>query len=422
MMRGVGEAAQELGYDNAERCLLHFLMDAADQNEFEILASYLTIGETYFFREPRSFEFLAESVLTPLLTERARTTKMIRIWSAGCCSGEEVYTLAILVDQLLGTAPDWNVTILGTDINRRFLERAERGRYGAWSFRQEPPGLRSRYFSPSEDGRMQVVTPRLRKMVSFYYLNLAQDHFPSVMSMTNAMDIIFCRNVLMYFTPEIAQKVVAFFHRSLLDGGVLVTSAVEASGTNFANFAALRGGEVPIFRKIADEPAPIPMRIAEARLPVPDEPLPSPNAAPESPEPSDLLTQARDFADRGKLDEALARCGEAIAIDKVWPSPHYLQAMIHQERGEPAEAVSALKRVLFLDKSHALACYSLAELEHRLGRERESVRHYRNAMDLVEAMGDPQPLADGEGMTAGRLRDILRAALHSERTPPRMAP
>ena len=422
LKRGVGHAASELGFSDPEACIDHFLRTGPDQPAFEILASHLTIGETYFFREPRSFDALAERILPPLIEERRRTTRMLRMWSAGCCTGEEPYSLAILLDQMIGDLSGWTVTILGTDINRRFLDRAERGVYGDWSFRAERPHLRQLYFKHAETGRGSVILPRIRRMVSFAYLNLAQDHYPSVVSMTNAMDVIFCRNVLMYFTPDTAKKVVALFHRSLLDDGVLVTSAVEASGTAFPQFAAIGGGALPLFRKLPERAAasPIPQPVVEnftgsesGRAEDAANPPPTAQMA----DPAMLVTLARGLADQGRLEEALERCREAIALDKIQPAQHYLMAMIHQERGELSEAVQALKRVLFLDGSHALAHFSLAELERRLGRGQESRRHYRNTLDFLGDLPADLELADGDGMTAGRLCEIVRATLSAEEAP-----
>ena len=429
LMRGVGVAAGELGFPDPEQCIDHFLSGAPDQASFDILASHLTVGETYFFREPRSFDALAEQILPPLIEERRRTTRLLRIWSAGCCTGEEPYSLAILLDQMIGDLTGWTVTILGTDINRRFLARAESGVFGDWSFRIQRPHLRELYFRRAETPRNSVILPRIRRMVSFAYLNLAQDHYPSVVSMTNAMDVIFCRNVLMYFTPDTAQKVVAFFHRSLLDNGILVTSAVEASGAEFPHFAMIGGGSLPLFRKLPEGMTAKPDE-ASADLGEFDssaavrlyedgyyaETTERIGAALGHPptDPAMLVLMARALANQGQLEAALERCREAVELDKVQPAQHYLLAMIQQERGELDEAVSALKRVLFLDRHHALAHFSLAELERRLGRNQQSRRHYRNALDFLENQPLDAELPDGDGMNAGRLREIIRATLAAD--------
>ena len=167
------------------------------------MASYLTIGETYFFRVEPDFNALENHILPELIHLRKDTGKYLRIWSAASSTGEEPYSLAILVRKLIPDIKDWNITILATDINTRSLAKAEKGIYGNWSFRNNPEWLKKIYFTPLLDERYQI-NRNIKDMVSFFYLNLARDTYPSLLNNTNGMDIIFCRNVLMYFTPELA--------------------------------------------------------------------------------------------------------------------------------------------------------------------------------------------------------------------------
>ena len=190
-----------LGLRDAEAYVQWLLSSPLTRREIETLASHLTVGETYFFREKRSFDILEEQVLPELIRLHRGDGMRLRIWSAGCCTGEEPYSVAMLLDRMIPDLADWNVTILATDINPRFLEIASAGVYGEWSFRAIPPGIRERYFSPLPGGRMQIAQ-RIRRMVTFSFLNLAEDVYPSLVNNTNAMDVVLCRNVLMYFTPE----------------------------------------------------------------------------------------------------------------------------------------------------------------------------------------------------------------------------
>ena len=186
------------------------------------------MGETYFFRERRAFEILEQSLLPGLIAARRKTEKRLRFWSAGCSTGEEPYSLAILLDKLIPDLKDWNVTILATDINTGALRKAEEGIYSDWSFRDNPPWFKEHYFE-KVDGNHHRLLPRIRKMVTFSYLNLSEDHYPALQNNTNAMDFIFCRNVLMYFAPGQIGLTVERFHRSLLDGGCLIVSPVETA-------------------------------------------------------------------------------------------------------------------------------------------------------------------------------------------------
>ena len=125
--RGITAAAREFDLPDAESCALRLLSTSPTQNHTEILASHLTVGETYFFREKRSFEVLEEHVLPELLRSRRGVERRLRIWSAGCCTGEEPYSVAMLLDRLIPDPGEWNVTILATDINPRFLKKAAEG-------------------------------------------------------------------------------------------------------------------------------------------------------------------------------------------------------------------------------------------------------------------------------------------------------
>jgi len=223
--RGIAAASREAGYAEAEAYIRWLLTAPLTRTQIEGLASHLTVGETYFFREKRSLEILEQQILPELLRTRAQTEKHLRIWSAGCCTGEEPYSIAMLLDQLIPDLEKWNVTILATDINPQFLRKAAKGIYGAWSFRDTPGWIRERYFTKRQDGRFEIQ-PRIRRRVTFSYLNLAEDAYPSLVNSTNAMDVILCRNVLMYFAQERARKVVDNLHRSLVDGGWLITRAL----------------------------------------------------------------------------------------------------------------------------------------------------------------------------------------------------
>jgi chemotaxis protein methyltransferase CheR len=149
--------------------------------------------------------------------------------------GEAPYSIAILLSRFLDPA-EWNVTILGTDINTRFLRKASEGVYSSWPFRDTPRWVKAGYFRRTPQGRLQVL-PRIRRMVTFSRLNLAEDVYPALDTGTNGMDLIICRNVLMYFAADAARAVADRFHRSLVEGGWLIVSPTEASHALFQDFA-----------------------------------------------------------------------------------------------------------------------------------------------------------------------------------------
>ena len=192
-----------------------------DPREYEHLLASLTIGFTSFFRDASTFETLRDQVLRPLLHERARRgERRFRAWSAGCATGEETYSLAILLHQILGPrVRHWDVRILGTDIDPRALERARRGVYTPFSFRGTQWPRLDRFFSITAEGR--AVIPQLKALVHFQRHNLMTDPPPG------RFDLILCRNVLIYFRRSQQVDLCRQFHQALVPAGILVLGKTE---------------------------------------------------------------------------------------------------------------------------------------------------------------------------------------------------
>lgn len=464
--RGIRSVTREFEFDDAESCIRWLLSSPLTKSQVEMLASYLTVGETYFFRERQSFEMLEERILPELTRRRRDGDRRFRIWSAGCCTGEEPYTIAILLKQVLPDLEDWQITILATDINPRFLQKASEGMYGEWSFRGVPPGIKERHFTKRHGGRFEIL-PEIKKMVTFSYLNLAVDTYPSLLNNTNAMDLIFCRNVLMYFSPERAKQVVRKFHHSLLDGGWLIVSPSETSHILYAQFVTVNFPEVIFYKKDSHKTSavvsygleqetkpPLPPTIPFSFAPPPkpeltiSEPLKEPVAPDTSEEkvvepehnlyaeamdlyqqgryeeaaqtlstllardPSDskaMALLARVHANQGNLTEATRWCEKALAADKLSPACHVLHATILQEQGVTQEAIRALQRALYLDQNLVLAHFALGNIARQQGKFKETSKHFENARQLLAAYPQEDILPESEGMTAGRLMEIIRS-------------
>jgi chemotaxis protein methyltransferase CheR len=448
--RGIGAAAREFGFHDAASCTQWLVSSPLTQSQIATLASHLTVGETYFFREPKTFARLEARILPELLHCQRGSEQRLRIWSAGCCTGEEPYSVAILLRQMIPDLQDWHIMILATDIHPRFLQKAAEGVYNEWSFRDIPRWIKERYFTSTKGGGWAIL-PHIKQMVMFSSLNLAEDTYPSLLNNTNAMDIIFCRNVLMYFSPEKAKEVIHKLYRSLVPGGWLLVSPSETSHMLFAQFETVNFPDVILYKK-PQIGAPETGRVGEWELSLPGAPLggiadasfpaaeeqpkieasratPYPGAAKlyeqghaaEAAEPlgawrsqisadAQALAQlARVYANQGQLAVALAWCEKAVAADKLNPGYHYLLATILQERGQIAEAMQSLKRALYLDQHFVLAHLALGTLTQRQGLLKESHKHFANALALLSAYGQDEILPESEGMTAGRLREIIRS-------------
>lgn len=451
-------AAREMGFAETAEFILWLLSSPLSRSQIEILARHLTVGETYFFRDPEIFRLLEERILPKLLLSRRRSGRHLRIWSAGCATGEEPYSLAILLCRMLISPPEWNVTILGTDINPLALGRAAEGVYSEWSFRDAPPWLKEGYFRKRPDGHFEIL-PRLREMVTFSSLNLTENVYPCLANNTNAMDLILCRNVLMYFVPELTDRVVERFHNTLTDGGWLIVSPTETSLASSARLSAVHFPEAILFRKqeaavkgpgmVFNEERPA-ARILPLQPPTvcPGEPLPDsrPLAAVPTPLPTaDRLAEAQDLYGQGhyagaaeKLEGLLAPrpddpralallarcranqgdfaaagrwCEKAIAADKLDAGLRYLQALILEEQGAFDAAAEALKRTLYLDHGFVLAHFALGNLSRRQGDPARAEKHFRNALALLNACPPDEALPEAEGMTTGRLGEIIGTLL-----------
>ncbi|MBI3376701.1 MAG: tetratricopeptide repeat protein [Betaproteobacteria bacterium] len=414
--RGVREIARAAGAGDIGAMMRELSSAPLTRRQIDLLAGQFTVGETYFFRERNSFEAFQSHVLPELLQARRNAQRRLRIWSAGCCTGEEPYSIAMLLDRLLARDEEWNVTLLATDVNPAFLRKAAQGRYGEWSFRDTPASFRDHYFRKTRDGRYEIE-PHIRGMVRFAYLNLAGDAYPSIANDTGAMDVIFCRNVLMYFTAERAARVIDGLHRCLLDGGWLITSPAETSNALFPQFTAAYFSGAVLYRKAARAVTP---RELEQRDALPEPPWPpssitlaerdieqTPATQAPQGECETALGRARACANDGRLAEAAEWCAQAIAADKLNPVLHYLLASIRRERGENAEAAQSLGHALYLDPHFALAHFALGNLRLQQGRVREAERHFEHALAQLHARPRDEILPESDGLAAGRLCEII---------------
>jgi chemotaxis protein methyltransferase CheR len=437
LQRGLAAAAAEFGFADSASCVDWLLSASLTRPQLNILASHLTIGETYFFRERKAFDALAEHVLPELIRRRRGRGQQLRLWSAACSTGEEPYSLAILVQRLLPDWKDWNLTILATDINERFLRKAVAGVFGEWSFRDSPPGFKERYFTPTPEGRFEIAAD-IKKCVSFAHMNLAQDRFPPPAIDTNAMDVIFCRNVLIYFTASHTRKLVENLRHALVDEGWLVVSPSECSQALFSRFVAVNFPGSILYRKgtveeripaawapssdtVAAIAAPA---IAAAHLsaqpsaPPSAPPSTQPSTMPASPVcaedtrgPQAFSLQARALANQGRHADALAWSERWIASDRIDAAAHYMHAMILQEMGEHEEARNSLQRTVYLQPDFALAHFALGNLARAETRTAQANKHFSNALRLLRGCPPNALLPESDGMTAGRLVEIIATLL-----------
>lgn len=196
--------------------------DPAGPQEIEDAAESITTHETYFFREEYQLRAFRDEVLGALYDAR-RGARRLAVWSAGCSTGEEPYTLAMLLLEA-GIPRGWDVRIFGSDLSRRVIAHARRGIYGPSSFRACPDRYRSQYFRPTSDGQHEV-SREVRALCHFGQLNLVD---AARVALIGKLDVIFCRNVLIYLEPTARRAVVDQFYRRLSPGGVLLLGHSES--------------------------------------------------------------------------------------------------------------------------------------------------------------------------------------------------
>lgn len=438
-----------------------------DSGLWDELIKQLTINETYFFRHREQIDALRKHIL-PDIIARHWSDRTLRIWSAGCATGEEPYTLAILLRQLIPDIGRWKLLILATDINRQALDFAASARYREWSFREVDLEIRERYFERKKD--RFILDPVIRQMVTFAYLNLAEDSYPSPLNQTSYLDLILCRNVSIYLPKNIIKEMADRFFKCLSVGGWLVLGPSETGSEFYSRFQMLTFNGSTVYQKIGIS-SPQFMRTTAAsndvlsipsfemspqtnfparRFPLPDEtPAPHVSAVSERDIPSmdtsaELLEQAKGFikqfryddarscllkylaqkpdsveaqyrmacleANAGRLDDARQWAQKALMIEPLRSDIRYVLAMILQSQGDIEEAIGQLKKVIYLDPDFILAHFSIFHLYEKEGRTEEARRHRTTAVSLALRLAPDTVLAGSDDLTAAQVISLADVA------------
>ncbi len=320
---------------------------ADDREEFDALVDEVIVPETWFFRGGADlFAHLARHVRDAVAARPP--DRPFRALSAPCSSGEEPYSLAIALTE--ARVPPGRWTIDGLDLSRRVLERARRGRYGEAAFRETEPELRRRYFRAAEGG--WEIVPEVRSAVRFVRGNLVE---APVLAGAGPFDLVFCRNLLIYLDPAARARVLATLDRLLAPDGLLCTGHAEPLSLLDRRFRPTGAPGFFLYRR-GDAAAP--------------------------------LARARQLADTGKLDEALAACTAHLAGAGPSADLYSLQGIIHQARQERAEAAECFRKALYLEPAHAEALTHLLFLCEEDGDSAAAAR-LRRRLRRTTAGGGP---------------------------------
>jgi chemotaxis protein methyltransferase CheR len=389
---------------------------------WQLLLRRVTIGETYFFRHAAQFAALQEKVLPKLIQKRREANfKYLRIWSAGSATGEEIYSVAILLRELLPDIADWTLSLLGTDINQEFLEMARQGRYRTHSFRSETRSdIQERYFK-LENGYF-VLDSQIRQMVQFLPLNLVTGEYPSYNSRTVHQDLIICRNVTIYFDEATTRSIVKRFYTALNEGGWLMVGHAEPLASTYKDFTVQNFPDTIFYQKLNAETPQLEMKptiLAEtktAALPKQATAISKAKTQPfikeaSKPEPEVTVAMVRSIVDREDWDTAMSLLSILESHSPMDCEVHYLRGIVLMHSGKLDSARQALRRSLYCEPSYALAHYAMGEIA---AQEKDFVaaqRAWLLAERAVAGMGDYVLISESDGLTTEMFRSLLALRL-----------
>jgi chemotaxis protein methyltransferase CheR len=417
--------------------------------EFQRLVPALTVGETSFFRTQSHFTALKRLVIPDFLARKRKKNSRIRVWSAGCASGEEAYSLAMTFHQEVGDLHEWDFQVLATDISGHAIRRASEGTYSAKEVRRVPEQIRDRYFTRMGD--RFIIDRRIQDLVQFRTLNLnAWASAAGFEGVEPGVDLVFCENVIIYFSRSIIEQIIQRFHNVLAPGGYLFLGYSESLYRIQHAFQNISFQQTYFYRKdpsggarrwrrrtpVEGVPAPSPPldplpRIVASPPLLPDITLPADGPPDESAEASPLpeslpvasgddVPREEERREEGEAAEppsaelrpafALIREGRFAEAGEILdahlegapldPEAHYLRGLAFEGAQEEEEAVRQWRQSLFLDPVHVQAHIRLGDQLARRGDTDSALLHFRNALRALEAGAEPF-MVTPEGVLAG---------------------
>lgn len=408
--------------DDLSAYLSRLMTTSYTDSEWQQVIQALTIGETYFMREKAHFDMLRNDILPPIIAKRRENGNLyLNIWSAGCASGEEAYSLAILLHELLPDIARWNIHLLGTDLNGYSLGLARGGVYREWAFRQMDSLFKATYFDSTPDGWR--IKPFLAGRVSFRHANVLEA-MPAPQ-----FDVIICRNVLLYFSPPNALKAETIFHDALAPTGVLILGHAEIIRQR------------PLWTVHTQDDTTIYMKGASPTLLKPDTPEKPPtrlllqsiyeqavNAiqTEQHPQAETLIREllhaephnagghllmAVVYANQQKSTDAHFHLDLALDYNPLLADAHYVRAMLHWETGQMTQAEESLRAALYSQRNHPLASWMMGDYQQKIGADARAAHHWQNAQRAIKPLLPECPVCVVSPMLAGQLGDILAEKL-----------
>jgi chemotaxis protein methyltransferase CheR len=353
--------------------------------EWEALTLLLTTGETYFFRDRGQLNLIQTTILPELIASKnqvraiTQTKPSLRIWSAGCSTGEEAYSLATIVRELIPNYLNWNLLILGTDINTESIAKAKVGSFSEWSFRMVAPSIKEHYFKLQN--RNWQLDEHIRQMVTFRSGNLLTDNYPRLNSDIYNMDIIICRNVFIYFNAENVATILDKFYQALSPGGYLITGHAELQGINLKGFVPQAYEESIVYQRVENiQNIPIaPTSLAPKEIPQAYQPITFKHA-PLTPKTSQLHSPAKSQS--ASLDKSRSQTNKSATAsnpsDKL--ALHNAKAIFDQ--GNYALAIQQTEQILKQRPGDLEAIALIAHAFCNLGQHEQAISYCEQAIAL----------------------------------------
>lgn len=379
--------------------------------EHQQLSLALTTGETYFFRDQGQMDLLSQHILPELLA-RNRNERRLRIWSAGCASGEEAYSLAMLLDELDEDLSGWEILILGTDINSEALLKARQGHYRDWSFRQVTEQRRDHYFQHIQ--ATWVLNARIRERVHFRQFDLATECFPA--DDLNQMDLIVCRNVFIYLEPDRVTQIADKMTAALVEGGYLMTGHGELYAHHLGDLRTRIFPHSIVYQKAPHPQAP--------SIALPQKPAPASSKARMIPPVAKTervnacavvavtMQAAWAYANQGQPEQARVSCTKLIAQNPLDHQPYYLLALLAQEQEDLDETKALLKKTLYLAPDFVSAYLELGDIYAKENSPTWAFKMWTCAFKLLQQLPEDTPVEMFGNSTVGEVLKFVENRLH----------
>ncbi len=370
--KAVQRRMDRLGLQDAPRYLQQV---SRDGGEFDELVSLLTINETYFYREAEQLRLLTETLI-PRLLARQEEGKPLRILSAGCSTGEEPYSIAMAALEAFGEQASKLIRIEAGDIDNQALKRAREGVYSPFSFRCLPDALRERYFTPI-DGRFRIDDP-VRSLVRFQPLNLLGEVIPDALQ---GVDIVFFRNVSIYFDTATREVILRNLHRMMDEQGLLIVGVAESMANDLGVFELVEEGGMFYFSKLTQTPRPAPGPVPTVELAAPPpraRMVPRPPLETAEVEPSEVLADAQRLLQEKRYDDAGALLRGMLAT-QLHLKGRLLLAWVYLQQRDFAATQRQAMRILDEDEWSVEAMLLLGFAARFQGDREEALRWFRQA-------------------------------------------